>query len=168
MGASNPDPALARHVADWMTSAALAPKGDFRGVSLSGGSTPKALFTLLASDPFIGRFLESGLWFWGDGASFLRSSSNYRMTRGRCWPRRLFHWRTFIPCRPTAPLEAAALRRTLQAAWRRGTRSGAANVRHHSARQGPDGHTASLLPGEPVKSVSAGLLPCPTGRVRIP
>ena len=51
-----PDPAaLARHVAEWMTAAALAAKGVFR-VSLSGGSTPKALFTLLASDEFIGRF----------------------------------------------------------------------------------------------------------------
>jgi hypothetical protein len=57
-----PDPAaLTRRVADWMTSAALAAKGDLR-VSLSGGSTPKALFTLLASDPFIGPFsLEAGL-----------------------------------------------------------------------------------------------------------
>jgi ribulose-phosphate 3-epimerase len=36
------DPAaLARHVAEWMTSAALAATGPFR-VSLSGGSTPKA------------------------------------------------------------------------------------------------------------------------------
>ena len=51
-----PDPAaLAHHVAEWMTAAALAAKGAFR-VSLSGGSTPKALFTLLASDAFIGRF----------------------------------------------------------------------------------------------------------------
>ena len=32
--------ALARHVAEWMTLAALAAKGPFR-VSLSGGSTPK-------------------------------------------------------------------------------------------------------------------------------
>src|SRR5438876_1044931 len=51
-----PDPvALAHRVADWMTSAALAAKGDFR-VSLSGGSTPKALFALLASDEFVERF----------------------------------------------------------------------------------------------------------------
>ena len=38
-----PDPlALARHVAEWMTQAALAAQGPFR-VSLSGGSTPKTL-----------------------------------------------------------------------------------------------------------------------------
>ena len=47
--------ALARRVAEWMTSAALAAKGTFR-VSLSGGSTPEALYRLLASDAFSGRF----------------------------------------------------------------------------------------------------------------
>jgi 6-phosphogluconolactonase len=47
--------AFADYVAEWMTSAALAVKDIFR-VSLSGGSTPKALYTLLASDAFRGRF----------------------------------------------------------------------------------------------------------------
>jgi|SRR6478736_4568172 hypothetical protein len=45
--------ALARHVAEWMTSAALAAKGPFR-VSLSGGSTPKILYRLLTSHEFSG------------------------------------------------------------------------------------------------------------------
>src|ERR1700751_5205194 len=45
--------ALARHVAEWMTSAALAAKGPFR-VSLSGGSTPKILYRLLTSYEFSG------------------------------------------------------------------------------------------------------------------
>jgi 6-phosphogluconolactonase/glucosamine-6-phosphate isomerase/deaminase len=46
---------LARHVAEWMTAAALATPGQFR-VSLSGGSTPKTLHGVLASDEFRGRF----------------------------------------------------------------------------------------------------------------
>ena len=51
-----PDPlALAHHVAEWMTQAALAAQGSFR-VSLSGGSTPKTLYGLLASDEFRGPF----------------------------------------------------------------------------------------------------------------
>ena len=51
-----PDPpALAHHVAEWMTQAALAAQGSFR-VSLSGGSTPKTLYELLASDEFRDRF----------------------------------------------------------------------------------------------------------------
>src|SRR5216684_1535306 len=62
-----PDPlALACHVAEWMTAAALAARGPFR-VSLSGGATPKTLYGLLASDEFRDRFpwpLVS--WYWGD------------------------------------------------------------------------------------------------------
>jgi hypothetical protein len=43
-----PDPlALARRAAEWMTAAALAAQGPFR-VSLSGGSTPKTLYGILA------------------------------------------------------------------------------------------------------------------------
>src|SRR5262249_20659901 len=79
-----PDPAvLARRGAGWMASAGLAARGDFR-VSLSGGSTPKALFALLASDPFIGRFPWSRVsWFWGDErfVPYDHPESNYRMTR---------------------------------------------------------------------------------------
>jgi 6-phosphogluconolactonase len=79
-----PDPAaLARHVAEWITSAALAVKDTFR-ISLSGGSTPKALYELLASDQFRLRFpwhLVS--WYWGDErfVPYDHPDSNYRMTR---------------------------------------------------------------------------------------
>ncbi len=79
-----PDPAaLARRVAEWMTAAALAAKGIFR-VSLSGGSTPKALFALLASDEFRGRFPWHRVsWYWGDERFVPHDhpQSNYRMTR---------------------------------------------------------------------------------------
>jgi 6-phosphogluconolactonase/glucosamine-6-phosphate isomerase/deaminase len=58
--------APARHVAEWMTLAALAAKGPFR-VSLSGGSTPKTPYQLLASDEFGGRFpWQRVFWYWGD------------------------------------------------------------------------------------------------------
>src|SRR6516165_7900905 len=62
-----PDPAsLAHHVAEWMTQAALAALGPFR-VSLSGGSTPKTLYELLASDEFRSRFPWPRVsWYWGD------------------------------------------------------------------------------------------------------
>ena len=65
-----PDPlALAHHVAKWMTQAALAAEGSFR-VSLSGGSTPKTLYRLLASDEFRDRFpWQLGSWYWGDERS---------------------------------------------------------------------------------------------------
>jgi 6-phosphogluconolactonase len=62
-----PDPlVLAHRVAEWMTQAALAAQCSFR-VSLSGGSTPKILYGLLASDEFRGRFPWPRVsWYWGD------------------------------------------------------------------------------------------------------
>ncbi|WP_296383653.1 6-phosphogluconolactonase [Reyranella sp.] len=151
-----PDPAaLARHVAEWMTSLALAAKSPFR-VSLSGGSTPKALFALLASGDFIGQFPWSRVvWYWGDERFVPHDhpESNYGMTRkamldkapvppGNVHP---------IPADGSPDEAAARYERTLQAAY------GAAVL--DPARPlfditllglGADGHTASLLPGEPV------------------
>src|SRR5262245_10323267 len=78
------DPAaLARHAAEWMTSEALAATRPFR-VSLSGGSTPKTLYTLLASDEFRKRFPWTRVsWYWGDErfVPYDHPESNYRMTR---------------------------------------------------------------------------------------
>src|SRR5262249_50276019 len=75
--------ALAQRAAEWMTATALAAKGPCR-VSLSGGSTPKALYELLASDQFKGRFPWNQVsWYWGD-ERFVppdHPESNYRMAR---------------------------------------------------------------------------------------
>src|SRR5215469_14329478 len=75
--------ALACHVAEWMTLAALAAKGPFR-VSLSGGSTPKTLYQILASDAFSDLFpVPRFFLYWGD-ERFVphdHSDSNYRMVR---------------------------------------------------------------------------------------
>src|SRR5689334_25331807 len=73
---------LAHHVAEWITSAALETKDTFR-VSLSGGSTPKTLFGLLASDEFRDRFpWQRVSWYWGDErfVPYDHPESNYRMT----------------------------------------------------------------------------------------
>jgi len=75
--------ALAYHVAEWMTQAALAARGPFR-VSLSGGSTPKTLYGLLASDGFRDRFpWQRVSWYWGDErfVPYDHPESNFRMTR---------------------------------------------------------------------------------------
>jgi 6-phosphogluconolactonase len=151
-----PDPAaLAHHVAEWMTSAALAAKGTFR-VSLSGGSTPKVLFALLASGEFVERFPWPQVsWYWGDErfVPYDHPESNYRMTReamldkapvppGNVHP---------VPADGTPEEAASRYERTLQAAY------GAAVLDPTKPLfditllgLGPDGHTASLLPGEPV------------------
>jgi len=151
-----PDPmALARHVAEWITSAALAANAPFR-VSLSGGSTPKALYGLLASDQFSRRFpwrLVS--WYWGDErfVPYDHPESNYGMTREAMLAKVPVPPENIHPVPADGRPEDAARRyqRTLQQAY------GATNL--DPARPlfdvtllglGPDGHTASLLPGEPV------------------
>jgi 6-phosphogluconolactonase len=150
------DPAaLARHVAEWMTDAALSATGPFR-VSLSGGSTPKALYALLASDEFRGRFPWSRVsWYWGD-ERFVppdHPASNYRMAREAMLAKAPVPPHNVHPIPTDGTPEDAARRyeRTLQQAY------GAAAL--DPARPffdvmllglGADGHTASLLPGDPV------------------
>jgi 6-phosphogluconolactonase len=150
------DPAvLARHVAEWITAAALEAKGNFR-VSLSGGSTPKALYSVLASDAFVSRFpWDRVSWYWGDERFVPHDhpESNYRMTREAMLDKAPVPPQNVHPV-PTdgTPDEAAArYERTLQEAY--------GGVMLNSAQPlfdvtllglGADGHTASLLPGEPV------------------
>jgi len=99
--------ALARRAAEWMTATASAAKERFR-VALSGGSTPKALYGLLASEEFRDRFpWRQVSWFWGDErfVPYDHPESNYRMTREAMSPRRRYRRRTFIPSPPTGRLE---------------------------------------------------------------
>jgi 6-phosphogluconolactonase len=151
-----PDPAaLARHVAEWMTAAALAATGPFR-VSLSGGSTPKALYGLLASDAFRGRFPWPRVsWYWGDERFVPHDhpESNYRMTREAMLSKAPVPPENIHPV-PTdgTPDEAARhYERTLQAAYGATVLDPARPLFDITLLGlGPDGHTASLLPGEPV------------------
>jgi 6-phosphogluconolactonase len=151
-----PDPpALARHVAEWMTAAALASSGPFR-VSLSGGSTPKTLYGLLASDAFRQRFpWRRVFWYWGDErfVPYDHPESNYRMTREAMLdkapvPPENIHP---VPFGDSPDAAARSYEQTLQRAY-------GANVLDPTRPLfditllglGPDGHTASLLPGEQV------------------
>jgi 6-phosphogluconolactonase len=151
-----PDPpALARHVAEWMTAAALATSGPF-AVSLSGGSTPKALYALLASEGFRNRFPWQRVhWYWGDErfVPYDHPESNYRMTREAMLskvpvPPENVHP---IPTDGTPQDAARRYEQTLQQAY------GASRLDPQRPffdvtllGLGPDGHTASLLPGDPV------------------
>jgi 6-phosphogluconolactonase len=151
-----PDPlALAYHVAEWMTQAAMAARGPFR-VSLSGGSTPKTLYEVLASDEFKNRFpWQLVSWYWGDErfVPYDDPESNFRMAREAMLakvpvPPENIHP---IPTDGTPEDSARRYERTLQKAY------GAATLDPHRPLfdimllgLGPDGHTASLLPGGPA------------------
>jgi 6-phosphogluconolactonase len=75
--------ALALAVADWLTNQALATSERF-AISLSGGSTPKVLYSLLATGSNRDRFPWTRTHlFWGDERFVPRDhkDSNYRMVR---------------------------------------------------------------------------------------
>jgi len=147
--------ALARHVAEWMTTTALAAKGPFR-VSLSGGSTPKALYELLASDEFRGRFpWKQVSWYWGDERFVPHDhpESNFRMAREAMLakapvPSENIHP---VPTGGTAEDAARDYERTLQRAYGASTLDPSRPLFDIMLLGlGSDGHTASLLAGDPV------------------
>jgi 6-phosphogluconolactonase len=146
---------LARHVAEWITEAALAASGPFR-VSLSGGSTPKALYSLLASDGFRDRFPWNRVtWYLGDErfVPYDHPESNYRMIRQAMLSRVPVPSQNVYPVPVDGTPEGAALsyERTLQAAYGATTLDPARPLFDVTLLGlGADGHTASLLPGEPV------------------
>jgi 6-phosphogluconolactonase len=148
-------PSLARHVAEWMTALALAAPDPFR-VSLSGGSTPKALYELLASDEFIGRFpWERVHWYWGDErfVPYDDPDSNFRMTREAMLAKAPIPPENINPAPTDGDPHAAAARyeRTLQAAYGATVLDPARPLFDLTLLGlGADGHTASLLPGEAV------------------
>jgi 6-phosphogluconolactonase len=147
--------ALARYVAEWITSAALAARNTFR-ISLSGGSTPKKLYGLLASDEFRPRFpwhLVS--WYWGDErfVPYDHPDSNYRMTREAMFDKAPVPPENIHPVPVDGSAEDAARRYEALLQKIYGATTFDPNRPLFDVTLlglGADGHTASLLPGEPV------------------
>ena len=125
-------------------------------MSLSGGSTPKARYELLASDDFRGRFpWQRVSWFWGDErfVPYDHPESNYRMTREAMLNHAPVPPENIHPVPADGTPEQAALRyeRTLQTVYGAQTLDPDRPLFDITLLGlGPDGHTASLLPNEPV------------------
>ncbi|MBT8450731.1 MAG: 6-phosphogluconolactonase [Deltaproteobacteria bacterium] len=138
-----------------MTNLALASEGPFR-VALSGGSTPKTLYGLLASSELRPRFPWNRVfWYWGDERFVPHDDpdSNYRMTVEAMLAKAPVPAQNVFPVPVDGAPEEAALRyeRTLQEAY-------GGSVLHPAKPLfdinllglGADGHIASLLPDQPA------------------
>jgi 6-phosphogluconolactonase len=147
--------ALAERAAEWLVRAISSCQGDLH-LSLSGGSTPEQMYRLLGSEQTRVRIPWQRLeLFWGDERFVPHDSadSNYRMARG-----------TLLVASPVAPARvhpipvdgtpAEAARRyeaTLKSAYGAATLDPAKPLFDIMLLGlGSDGHTCSLLPGQPV------------------
>ncbi|HEY1615261.1 MAG TPA: 6-phosphogluconolactonase [Rhizomicrobium sp.] len=147
--------ALARAVAEWFVNRVNADPRPMR-IALSGGSTPRTLYTLLASAAFKDRMPWSRLsFFFGDERLVPpdHPDSNYRMVR-----------ETLLRDRPVAddrvyPIPTDGSAEEAARKYEETLRRVSANDAQDGNRPlfdiiflglGGDGHTASLIPGQPV------------------
>ncbi|CAM3792558.1 6-phosphogluconolactonase [Bordetella sputigena] len=145
---------LVEHLADWLTARIAATGGRF-ALALSGGSTPKPLYELLA-EPARGRRID---WsrvhlFWGDErfVPYDDPQSNYRMARLAM----IDH--VPIPPENVHPVPADGTPESAAARYADTLRDYYGSAQLEAGRPlfdvnllgiGDDGHTASLFPGTP-------------------
>ena len=151
----NPE-VLARGVAQWLLGA-VRERGGTCAVCLSGGSTPRRLYEVLAVPPVVTRFpWDDAHWFWGD-ERFVppdHPDSNFRMVDEALLsvapiPRENIHP---VPTEGLSLADAAA-------AYAAVLKNFYGEDRLDPLRPlfdvtllglGEDGHTASLFPGDPA------------------
>ncbi len=152
--ATDPE-ALARRAAAWITALARNSQGRF-AVCLSGGSTPRRLYQLLAESPHREVMPWDRVhWFWGDErfVPWEHEDSNYRMVRTAMLSR------APIPAQNIHAIETIGLPSDAADAYERALKSYYGRDALDPAQPifdvqllglGPDGHTASLFPGTSV------------------
>jgi 6-phosphogluconolactonase len=147
---------LARYVAEWLCTLAIARGGVF-SVCLSGGSTPRRLYGQLADPIFASRLPWDRMhWFWGDERFVPHDhpDSNYRMAL-----------ETFLSRVPVPPANIHAIP-TEGLMPEQSAATYEATLKHFYGSDvmtserplfdvtllgiGDDGHTASLFPGQPA------------------
>ncbi|HEY2838947.1 MAG TPA: 6-phosphogluconolactonase [Pirellulales bacterium] len=162
---------LARGTADWLCERAAA-AGDSFAVCCSGGSTPRRLYELMAQPPVLTAFPWSHVhWFWGDERFVPHDhpNSNYGMMRAALLSKAPIPAGNVhpVPIEGMTPQQSAtAYEKTLRHYY------GADDL--DAARPlfdvtflgiGDDGHTASLLPGQPaLEETRRWVVAVPSGR----
>lgn len=165
---------LAQHVAVWLTDLAAASTGRF-AVALSGGSTPKRLYEILAAPPLREQFpWQRTHLFWGDErlVALDHPASNQRMTRDALLdhvpvPQQNVHAMTSVECPEAA---ARTYQTTLQTYYGAETLDAGRPLFNVTLLGlGENGHTASLFPGTPsLDETLAWVAPVTTGGVAQP
>lgn len=147
--------ALSRRVAEWFVDIVTAAP-DIVRISLSGGSTPKELYSLLATDEFRNRIAWDRLeLFWGDErfVPYDDPASNYRMAKEAMLTRSPIPAERIHPIPVDGAPEDAAVRyeTVLKRIYGADEFEPARPLFHIMLLGlGDDGHTASLIPGQPV------------------
>lgn len=146
---------LAHRAARWITDLAASSRGRF-AICLSGGSTPRRLYQLLADAPYREAMPWDRVhWFWGDErfVPWDHPDSNYRMAREAMLahvpaPAQNIHGITTTG----DPVEASrAYERVLKSYYGADTLDSARPLFDiELLGLGPDGHTASLFPATKV------------------
>ena len=147
---------LARRAAERIVTR-LAEPGRRHAVALAGGSTPEALYRLLATDAFRHRIPWSDVhWFWGD-ERFVAADDALNNARAALdallthvpVPAENIHR---IPTDVATPAESAARYEATLRDFHGGQARDPGSPLFSLVLMGlgPDGHTASLFPGDPV------------------
>lgn len=155
--------AVARGAADVFVGLAPQPHGSRRPfrVALAGGTTPQALYALLASAEYRNRVAWEQVWFFfGDERAVPpdHPDSNYRVANDALFRPLDISGKNIYQMKADMPdLDAAAAdyERELHSAFE------GARVPHFDLiflGMGPDGHTASLFPGSPALAECARLV----------
>lgn len=150
--------ALAERAAAWLTGRVAAKRNSF-SLALSGGSTPKRLYQVLAMPPWRDRMPWTRVHlFWGD-ERFVppgHPDSNQRMAREAMIARVSIPAANVHPVPTDGTPEGAARRYEAELRAFAAKRDGEPLFDVQLLGLGPDGHTASLFPGAPALSEREG------------